>query len=162
MALTPQETKIARRQELLTEIFVALRDHVGPDFDHLELNIAVLHNVVVSYFHDVERHKEFHGTDLVDETKQGAFTMKWISKLRPIQFSCSVEDVSKDILYINEAFAVRSGLAFLRISPDVLPPRLYGDLLYTLRNRPVDDRMLLLWLATLKYAIEGDLPQADG
>lgn len=162
MALTAHQTKIARRQDLLTEIFLALCDHVGADFDHLELSSAVLYNVVVSYFHDVERHKEFHGTDLVDETKQGAFTMKWISKLRPIQITCSVEDVSTNILYINEAFAVRCGLAFLRVSPDVLPRRLYADLLYTLRYRPVDERMLLVWLSTLKYAIKGDFPQADG
>ncbi len=157
MALTPEEARLAQRQALLEEIFSSLRDHLGSDFDHLEVNAVVLHNVVVSYFHDVDRHKDFHGTDLVDETKQGAFTMKWIVKLRPVQFQLPAEDVTKNILYINEIFAVRCGLAFLQVSPSVLPDRLYADLLYTLRNRPVDERMLFLWLTTLQQAVAGHL-----
>ena len=157
MALTPEQERLAQRQALLEGIFSGLRDHLGPDFDHLEVNDVVLHNVVVSYFHDVDRHKEFHGTELVDETKQGAFTMKWIVKLRPIQFQLPAADVTKNILYVNEIFAVRCGLAFMQVAPNVLPDRLYADLLYTLRNRPIDERMLFLWLTTLQNAVAGNL-----
>ena len=83
--------------------------------------------------------------------------MKWLAKLRPIQFSCAAQEVTEDILYINEIFAVRAGLAFLRMSPEALPRSLYADVLYTLRNRQIDDRMLFIWLATLKHANQGDL-----
>ena len=162
MPLAPEEKKIATRQELLEQIFAGLRDHLGSDFEHLEINRVVLHNIVVSYFYDVDRHKDFHGTSLVDETKQGAFTMKWITKLRPVQFHCSVQDVTDKILYANEIYAVRCGLAFMKISPDVLPEQLYYDLLYALRNRPVDERMLFVWLATLQHAIGGDIVRGHG
>ena len=147
--------QIARRQTLLEEIFSGLQGQLEADFDFLELNTTVLHNVVASYFHDVDRHKSFHEIQRVDVTKQGAFIMKWLAKLRPIQFSCAAQDVTEDILYINEIFAVRAGLAFLQMSPDALPRTLYADLLYTLRNRQVDDRMLFIWLATLKHATQG-------
>ena len=130
MSLTPQETRIATRQELLEQIFSGLQASLGPDFNHLSINRMVLHNVVVSYFHDVDRHKDFHGSDRVDETKQAAFVIKWISKLRPIQFDCEIGHVSPSILYINEIYAVRSGLAFMKMSPEILPKQVYDDLLY--------------------------------
>ena len=161
MPLDPEQLRVAKRQELLHGIFSGLRAHVGSDFEHLEVNDVVLHNVVVSYFHDVDRHKHFHDTKLVDDTKQGAYTMKWIAKLRPIQFSCPAERVTTNLLYVNEIFAVRSGLAFMSVSPDMLPEQLFADLLYTLRHRSVDDRMLFLWLATLKHAITGGFSQAS-
>ena len=163
MPLTDQQMKVARRQEMLERIFDGLRDHLdlGPNFEHLEINRTVLFNVVVSYFHDVDRHKQFHGTKLVDETKQGAFTMKWIAKLRPIQFDHPEPIVSPDILFINEIFSVRCGLAFLNISPDILPASLYYDMLYTLRYRCVDERLLFLWLATIVAAVNGDISRPD-
>ena len=75
MSLTPQETKIATRQELLEQIFSGLQASLGPDFEHLTMNRMVLHNVVVSYFHDVDRHKDFHGTERVDQIKQTTFVI---------------------------------------------------------------------------------------
>ena len=96
MALTQEQEKIAKRQALLEEVFVGLREHLGSDFKRLQVNRIILHDVVVSYFHDVKRHKDFHGFRLVDETKQAAFTMKWIAKLRPVQFACSDEDATRN------------------------------------------------------------------
>ena len=149
MPLTPQQARIAKRQELLEQIFAGLASVPDLDFAHLELNRVVLFNVVVSYFHDVDRHKDFHGSERVDKAKQAAFTIKWISKLRPIQFTCKVEEASQSILYVNEMFAVRCGLAFMQLSPSALPRQLFDDVLYALRYRPVDERMLFVWLTTL-------------
>ena len=164
MPLSEQQTKIARRQEILTQIFYGLRDHLDhmADFEHLKINRTVLFNVVGSYFHDVGRHKYFHGTKLVDETKQGAFTIKWIAKLRPIYFDHPEPVASQDVLFINEIFAVRCGLAFMKISPDVLPESLYYEILYTLRYRCIDERMLFVWLSTLVSAVNGDITKSDG
>ena len=161
MALTCYQKKIAKRQNLLESIFSGLQDHLGSDFAHIELNSIVLHNVVVSYFDDVDRHKDYHVTTRVDEVKQAAYTIKWIAKLRPIQFSCPEDVVSKPLLYVNEVFAMRGGMAFLRISPDVLPELLYDDMLYTLRYRHIDERMLIVWLSTLQHALDGDIPHTD-
>ena len=123
-------------------------------FQYLQMNRIVLHNVVVSYFHDVDRHKAFHGTKLIDEVKQGAYTMKWVTMLRPIQFDCEDQEASQDVLYINEIYAIRCGLSFMKISPDELPEPIYFELLYTLRNRAIDERMLFVWLTTLQCLVD--------
>ena len=98
---------------------------------------------------DVDRHKQYHGSPRVDKTKQAGFTMKWIAKLRPIQFDCDDAEITRELLYINEIFAVRAGLAFMKRSPDQVPEDIYADLLYTLHYRHIDERMLFIWLATL-------------
>ena len=159
MNLTAQQKKFALRQELLEKIFNGLQNQLGLGDDlvkYLKINRTVLFNVVISYFHDVERHKEFHKFSLVDETKQGAFTIKWVARLRPIQFDHKEQVTSKDILYINEIFALRCGLAFVKMSPSKLPEPLYYDMLYTLRYRCIDERLLFVWLATLVSAVNGD------
>ena len=104
MPLTSQQEKIATRQELLEQVFCELKNGLGADFEHLAINRVVLYNVVVSYFDDVDRHKDFHGTVLVDEAKQAAYTIKWIAKLRPIQFDCDVEATSQSVLYVKRDF----------------------------------------------------------
>ena len=157
MSLTPKQERIASRQELLELIFRGVQEHLDPSTKHLEVNRTVLHNVVVSYFDDVDRHKDYHGTDRVDNEKQAAYTIKWIAKLRPIQFRCAEEDVYRELLYINEIYALRCGLSFMEITPAILPRRLYDDFLYTLRYRHIDERMLLIWIATLKHALDGNL-----
>lgn len=156
MSLTPAQERIASRQELLEVIFKGIQKNLGPSKKHMEVNRTVLHNVVVSYFDDVDRHKEYHGTDRVDNVKQAAYTIKWIAKLRPIQFMCAEEDVDRELLYINEIFALRCGLSFMKINPAILPSPLYDDFLYTLRYRHIDERMLLIWIATLRHAINGE------
>ena len=107
------------------------------------------HDVAKSYFDDVDRHKHYHGSSLVDEIKQAGFTIKWIAKLRPVQFDCDDAETTRELLYINEIFAVRAGLAFMQRSPDEVPEEIYADLLYTLHYRHVDERMLFISLATL-------------
>ena len=158
MPLTEEQLRIARRQEMLEHIFHGLQDQFDSEsqFKHLSINRTILFNVVKSYFYDVDRHKHFHGSHLVDETKQGAYTIKWIAKLRPIQFDHPESSVSPDVLFVNEIFAVRSGLASLSLSPDILPDSLYYGMLYSLRYRCIDERLLFVWLATLLSAVRGD------
>ena len=163
MPLSEHQLRIARRQDLLEQIFSGLREHLDyeSEFKHLKINRTVLFNVVASYFHDVDRHKHFHGTKLVDQTKQGAYTIKWITKLRPIQFDHTEDSVSNDVLFINEIFALRCGLASLSLSPNILPQSLYSDMLYALRYRCIDERLLFVWLATLVSAVNGEISNSD-
>ena len=53
---------------------------------------------------------------------------------------------------------MRGGMAFMKISPDILPEPLYADMLYTLRYRSIDERILFVWLATLQSALGGYIP----
>ncbi len=142
------EDREINRLLFLEQTFDALRDE-SADFRHLRMNRAILCIVVRSYFDDVDRHKSYHGSPLVDEIKQAGFTIKWLSKLRPVQFDCDDGQTTKELLYINEIFAVRAGLAFMKRSPDQIPEEIYADLLYTLHYRHVDERMLFIWLSTL-------------
>ena len=151
MALTPEQEKIARRQALLDATFAGLRENLGSDFEHLKINRIVLHDVVVSYFHDVRRHKDFHGFKLVDKIKQAVFTMKWIAKLRPVQFECPDERGTANMMYINEILAVRCGLSFMKLQPSDMPDDVYSHMLYTLHYRHMDERMLFVWLETLGH-----------
>ena len=87
--------------------------------------------------------------------------IKWIAKLRPIHFYHPEPIASKDVLFINEIFAVRCGLAFVKMSPSILPESLYYDILYTLRYRCIDERMLFVWLSTLVSAVNGDITKSN-
>ena len=140
------------RMSLLEETFAELRNEFGTQFEHLYMNKSVLCIVVKSYFEDVFRHKTYHGSERIDEVKQAGFTIKWIAKLRPIQFECADTETTKELLYINEIFALRCGLMFMKLSPREIPEDIYADVLYTLHYRYIDERMLFVWLATLKRA----------
>ena len=146
--------RIEARCGLLEEKFAEFKQYAeGGQF--MELDRYALYSAVVSYFHDVERHKRFHEIVLIDTVKQAGFTIKWIAKFRPIRFSWE-EEVSDSLQHCNEIFAVRCGLGFMKLLPMVLPPELTTALNYTLRNRNVDERMLFIWLETLKRAVDGD------
>lgn len=147
------DTRVMQRLLLLEKIFENLREESGTDFRHARMNRAVLCIVVKSYFDDVKRHKAYHGSELIDEVKQAGFMIKWISKLRPLQFDCHESETTNSLLYVNEIFAVRCGLTFMQVSPDSVPDQIYADVLYTLHYRSIDERMLFVWLATLRVAL---------
>ena len=157
MTLSEEQTRISTRQELLEQTFQGLKDHLGTDFERIWMNRIVLHDVVVSYFDDVDRHKEYHRTKRVNEAKQAAFMMKWITKLRPIQFDVAVEEATLELQHVNEVYAMRCGFAFMGISPSVLPDELYAEMLYTLHYRSVDERLLFVWLATIENSLDGNI-----
>ena len=143
------------RMSLLERAFSEFRNELGVQFEHLRVNKPVLCIVVKSYFDDVHRHKTYHGSQRIDEVKQAGFTIKWIAKLRPIQFDCTDTETTKELLYINEIFSLRCGLMFMNLSPQEIPMDVYADLLYTLHYRYIDERMLFVWLATLRHTLDG-------
>ena len=69
------EEREIERLFFLEQTFDALRDE-SPDFRNLRMNRAILCIVVKSYFDDVDRHKRYHGSPLVDPIKQAGFTIK--------------------------------------------------------------------------------------
>lgn len=143
--------EILKRKHQLEYIFERMkRRSIRSDLaEHLYLNDIVLYNAIVSYFHDVDRHKEFHGSVLVDEVKQAAYLIKWIAKLRPIYFDVKLLNPSYNVLYANEIFAIRSGFSYLGVKPTTLPTKVHKEAHYTLRYRSVDERYLMLWLTHL-------------
>ena len=66
-------------------------------------NDRILMHVIVDYFEDIRRLKDFHGIEFVKTTKIAAYTIAWWLRRKPIQFRTDKEE--KDI-FINERFAL--------------------------------------------------------
>ena len=66
-------------------------------------NERILMQVILDYFMDVMRLKEFHSIERIRTEKLFAYTISWIVKRKPIQFRES-SDQERDI-FVNERFA---------------------------------------------------------
>jgi hypothetical protein len=77
------------------------------------MNKDLLSIVVRAYFDDIYYYKLNSHTERADNHKQGAYMIKWLSKLRPIQILPNI-DATKEILFINASFAIFVGFSFLK------------------------------------------------
>ena len=123
--------------------------------DAVYLNNDLLYIVIKSYFDDIEKFKKYSGSELADHHKQAAFTIKWISKVKPIQIKPDIES-NKHILLCNSLFAIYVGLAFLLgVTPNNIPLEYYEHLIYTTFYREVNAKQLAGALFVLEqYARE--------
>lgn len=71
--------------------------------ENVECNERIMLNVILDYYADIERLKQFHDVDLVRPTKMIAYTVAWIIKRKPLQF-VKYSDAERDI-FVNERFA---------------------------------------------------------
>lgn len=71
---------------------------------HAACNERIMLNVLLDYFADIFRLKDFHGIENTRTEKIFAYTAAWIVKRKPIQF-IDETDEEKDI-FVNERFAV--------------------------------------------------------
>jgi hypothetical protein len=80
------------------------------------LNKGLLHLAVGSYYDDIHRYKDYCGSEWANNHKQTAYTIKWITKIKPIQIKeefDSEESLNDEILDINLIFALICGFSFL-------------------------------------------------
>lgn len=143
---------IRKRYETLVNLYTEeFSTGLGEKYsEHLYLSKELLHCAVNAYFDDIAKYKAYAGSEFADRHKQGAFTMIWISRFKPIQLKESAE-ADTTFLTINEAFAIYAGLMFL--APDVIKGMtegFYNHLVYTLTYRTMEGR----GLATLLYLME--------
>lgn len=124
--------RIASRMYALEKLFLALRGkRQWPS--GVVLNHAILENLVERYFIDLDHAKAPHNITRADAHKRAAFTIKWISRLRPIQIESGTIK-GKELQVVNELFAVYAGLEHLAFS--------FAD---------ADNKWLLNFLFTLRY-----------
>lgn len=105
--------------------------------DSVYLNLELLHCAVVAYFDDIEKYKAYAGSQYANEYKQAAFTIKWISRFRPIQIKESANTTGV-LVTVNAAFALFCGFTFM--SPAVaasITPEFYDKLIYNLTYRNI-------------------------
>ncbi len=150
--IQPNADAIRKRYETLVNLYVdEFSTGLGEKYsEYIYLSKELLHCAVNAYFDDIAKYKAYAGSQFADRHKQGAFTMIWISRFKPIQIKAGAE-VNTTFLTINEAFAIYAGLMFL--DPDVMEgmtESFYNHLVYTLTYRPIAGR----GLATVLYLME--------
>lgn len=72
--------------------------------EHVACNERIMLNVLLDYYADIFRLKDFHGIKYVRTEKIFAYTSAWIVKRKPLQFMHDTDE-EKDI-FVNERFAV--------------------------------------------------------
>lgn len=118
--------------------------------DHVYLNDDLLNIVVGSYFDDIYRFKDYSNSALADNHKQAAYTIKWISKIKPIQINKGAP-TEKNILLVNSAFALFAGFTFLDENvTNIISTSYLNHLIYSTLYRNISGRQL----ASTLYALE--------
>jgi len=114
------------------------------------LNKDLLGIVIRAYFDDIYRYKLYSHTERADNHKQGAYIMKWLSKLRPIQI-LPTKETPRQLLFINSSFAIFVGLSFLNCNAyDIIETNFYKHLLSEIQYRNLSGKNY----ACILYLIE--------
>lgn len=72
--------------------------------EHVYCNERIMLNVLLDYYADVFRLKEFHDIEYIRTEKIFSYTVSWIVRRKPLQFIHETDD-EKDI-FVNERFGV--------------------------------------------------------
>jgi hypothetical protein len=144
---------ISARLNTLINIF----NTVCKDVNGVYLNKFILRHVVESYFLDLKRMKVFHQITHADQHKRAAFTMLWVTKLRPVQIYPDV-DMTEELLLANEQFALHAGLAHLNINSSDISKVSLRNLIYTLHFRQPSPEILASTMYFLECACIGQKP----
>lgn len=146
------KTEIIQRANSISTIYYdyfvkLLGENSESDF---YLNEAIILEVSKSLLDELYRYQSYSESEYADRHKQAAYTIKWISKLKPIQIM-PCESINKEKILINASFALFVGLAFLNEDVTLnISPKLLQHLLYTCHYRNISGKQL----ATTLYILE--------
>ncbi len=98
--------KIKRRQLFLYEFtFETIKSLKCEDLTYI--NVDLIFEIILNYFTDIKRLKEFHEIEKSDFIKIASYTSYWFSRFRPIQIKENVQITqNSNLTYINERTAV--------------------------------------------------------
>lgn len=132
--------------------------------DNVECNDRILYHVLLDYYADIQRLKEFHEIKHTKTDKNIAYLAYWILKRKPIQINNLVEE-DKDI-FINERFVCyivtyeclqqkkkNSGSLKLDEESAKKYDKYIDLLLYFLKYRECSAQMIELLIETFKVGI---------
>lgn len=147
---------VLRRYDSLLLIFDHYLKTKEWDPEEVFINKAVLYFVVVSIYDDIQKCKAYSHLQIADRHKFAGYTVKWISKLRPIQ-SRNIND--EDILKINNFFALWCGLNLLQIEDnfELLSSEFFDHLLYETHYRAVSGRSYASKLFLLEKLLQSNI-----
>jgi hypothetical protein len=150
--------KIELRGALLLEQYNVYIQSIGVDPKSVTMSMDLLFEVVLNYFADIYRIKEFHGIKKVNNEKIAAYTAFWLLRIKPIQVIQFKRGERERYLLINEYFAANTLIAFLYdrdlqiFNPAQLLKKwnnFYEHLIYTFNYRLLDARLLGLMVVSL-------------
>lgn len=104
--------KIEKRYEVLQEYLLAfIKRHKYEG--KVDIAESVLNQVVVDYFADIHRLKNFHHIEAINYLKIHAYTAYWLLRRKPLQI---IKDDPKDVelAFINERFVASYLFQYLR------------------------------------------------
>lgn len=126
--------------------------HFQPHYRGIRLCLRLLRNAIERCLLDLKYVKNFHGIEYADQHKRAAFSMYWLSKVKPIQIDSSANIVSSHLV-INEIFGIHIGLDHLEINIDDITPEYFVHLLYTLHNRNISPEELSSEMYVLECSV---------
>ena len=100
--------KFEKRYEALYNQMYSYIENSGYS-NAVKINDIILGFMLVDYFTDIERLKEFHGVNHINSIKLISYTVYWLLRRKPIQIIKS----DKKLQYVNERFALALILEFL-------------------------------------------------
>lgn len=114
------------------------------NFTDIHLCHEIVTNIVVSYYDDIDRIKDYHKSiRLVDSHKIAAYTAKWIVNMKPIQIGKELIKSKDKKILVNELFAFYAITSILGISNTRnVPDSLRYNLIYMFRYRHFTGKML--------------------
>jgi hypothetical protein len=87
--------------------------------DKVEISEDVLEHVLIDYFVDIDRLKEFADIKKANESKIYAYTCFWLVRHKPLQLKQGSN--SRDLVFVNEEFVVHLLCSYLFSQPDSVP-----------------------------------------
>ncbi len=105
------EEKIASRYKT---IYCYLEDYIkrhGLE-EKVIISEGLLGQMIIDYFVDIYRLKDFHNIKKINATKIHAYSAYWILKRKPLQV-VDVKDSSQDLIFVNERFVCGYLMRFL-------------------------------------------------
>ncbi len=60
--------------------------------EHIFVNTRCIEQIVIDYFADIKRIKDFYGIDKVNSTKIAAYTAYWVLKRKPLQMKVTIPE----------------------------------------------------------------------
>lgn len=105
------EDKITNRY---STIYSYLEDYINRHdlAEKVIISESLLNQMIIDYFVDVFRLKEFHNINKINPTKIHAYSAYWLLKRKPIQIIAPAEN-SVELTFVNERFVCGYVLRFL-------------------------------------------------
>ena len=89
--------------------------------DKVQVSEPILHHVIIDYYADIQRLKEFQKIEKVNMIKIFSYTTYWILRHKPLQLLTG--DISEPDLFVNEDFCSELIRTYLFDNPASIPIR---------------------------------------